>query len=145
MAKRSEVAVLVKVVPTGVAVDPLTGAVSFDHSRLDVSAADRAAVAVALSLAERHRDEVVIYCVGPRAVTPWLRELVASGAARAQRLSRPDEDDSRPLSDRDVVGELELRGVRPLSERGASRGAGVELPRPPPEDGGGLGGRDRFI
>jgi electron transfer flavoprotein beta subunit len=53
------------------------------------SAADRAALEVALRLAARSRDGVVVVTVGPPPAERGLREALAAGATRAVRVEAP--------------------------------------------------------
>lgn len=79
-------------------IDPLTGAVDHDERRFGFSAADEAAVEIALRLAESNGGELTIACAGPTAAEAALRELAAVGASRVVRV---EVDDDAPS---EVVG-----------------------------------------
>jgi electron transfer flavoprotein beta subunit len=53
------------------------------------SAADEAALEVALRLAEASRDEITVVSVAPPEADPGLREALATGATRAVRVDAP--------------------------------------------------------
>jgi electron transfer flavoprotein beta subunit len=86
---------------TGIADDRFAG----------VSAADRAALEVALRLAERLGTTVTAVAAGPSAAERVLRDALAAGAHRAVRVEMPVDSDSRDvafeiaqlLADTDVV------------------------------------------
>jgi electron transfer flavoprotein beta subunit len=81
-----DVVALIKVVPTRVDVDALSGVARFDPRFLGVSAADRAALAVAAELASEGYGSVDVYCVGPPAVETALLEIAALGFRRTVRV-----------------------------------------------------------
>jgi electron transfer flavoprotein beta subunit len=67
--------------------------VAADHDErwAGVSAADEAALEIALRLADSSDDEVVVVTVGPAVAERGLREALAAGAARAVRIDAPPE------------------------------------------------------
>ncbi len=65
-----------------------------DARSAGISAADQAALEVALQLAEATDDRVVVICVGPAAAERGLREALAAGASRAVRVDAPSGLDS---------------------------------------------------
>jgi len=75
------VLVALKYAASGVSVEPLTGAISVDRRSLGLSAADGAALEVALSLS----DQVTVMTVGPGAAEEMLRSAWAAGAHRLVR------------------------------------------------------------
>lgn len=88
----ARVAALVKVVATRVEVDALSGVPSPDTRFLGISAADRAAVAVAMQLGAQLDEPVDVFCVAPPAASAVLLELAASVTGRTVRVAlRGDE------------------------------------------------------
>jgi electron transfer flavoprotein beta subunit len=86
---RTTIAVAMKWVPLHVEVDPLSGAVVADARFAGASAADRAALEWALSLAGEFGAEVVVATAGPVEAEAVLRDALACGAARAVRIDAP--------------------------------------------------------
>ena len=106
------IGVCVKQVDLRPEVDPLTGAVAETDARFaGVSAADQAALEIALQLAEAWPAEVVAVTVGPRRADAALRDCLAAGAGRAVRVDLDAGAPSRvvgaalaaQLSDAEVV------------------------------------------
>ncbi len=75
-------------------VDLVTGHVRTHVRSSGWSAADRAAVEVALRLGAVWDGTVTVVCAGPAEAEPALRELVAAGAARAVRIDAPADAES---------------------------------------------------
>jgi electron transfer flavoprotein beta subunit len=82
-----DVAALIKVVPTRVEVESLTGQPVLDLRFLGVSAADRAALAVAILLGQATGGRVDVYCVGPPIVEAALLEIAALSTTRTVRVA----------------------------------------------------------
>lgn len=72
-------------------VDPLTGVVTVDEQGAALSAADAAALEVALGLGQRWRVPVTALSVGGDLAGVVLREAVAVGVDRAVHLTAPDQ------------------------------------------------------
>jgi len=83
------IAVAMKWVPLHVEVDPLSGAVDADARFAGASAADRAALEWALSLAADTGGQVIVATAGPAEADALLRDALACGAARAVRVDAP--------------------------------------------------------
>jgi electron transfer flavoprotein beta subunit len=77
------VGVALKWAPTRLVVDPLTGIPADDEVERGLSDADRAALEIALLLAERFGGEVRAATVGAAASVGAVREALAAGAASA--------------------------------------------------------------
>ena len=103
------VAACVKLVDLRPQVDRVSGAVT-PSATPGCSAADRAAVELALTLADSWSASSAVVCCGPAAADPVLREFAASGAGRLVRLDVDGAPDSS------IVGRL-LAGV--LGDLGA--------------------------
>lgn len=69
-----------------------------DARSAGVSAADQAALEVALRLADSAADRVIVICVGPAAAERGLREALAAGANRAVRVDAPSGLDSAAVA-----------------------------------------------
>jgi electron transfer flavoprotein beta subunit len=69
-----------------------------DARAAGISAADQAALEVALRLAEVTADRVRVICVGPVAAEGGLRAALAAGASRAVRVDAPGELDSAAVA-----------------------------------------------
>ncbi len=89
--------------------DPLKIAVCWKWVSLDrereadrrwsgVSAADEAALEIALQLAEAGGGDVTVICLGPASADDVLREAVATGVASAVRIDASTELDSRVVA-----------------------------------------------
>lgn len=70
-------------------VDPLTGLPTPSRHSWGFSEADRAALEVALRLAEQTGNEAMLLCAGPPGARAALAQLAASGAARALLVEHP--------------------------------------------------------
>jgi len=89
-AGRPGVAVLVKRVDLRPSVDPLSGDLVHDpHGGL--SAADKAAVELALRLGERHGTGVLAVSAGDRSADTVLRQALEAGAVAAVRVDLPPD------------------------------------------------------
>lgn len=86
----ARIAACVKWVDLRPEIDSLTGAVSESERSSGFSAADQAAVEIALRLGEAWGAEVTVLCVGSPQVDAALRELVAAGAQHAVRIESVD-------------------------------------------------------
>ncbi|MFN8021767.1 MAG: mycofactocin-associated electron transfer flavoprotein beta subunit [Acidimicrobiales bacterium] len=69
-----------------------------DDRFADVSPADRAALEVALRLADSSGDTVTAIAAGPAGADRILRDAIAAGASRAIRLDMPTDSDSRDVA-----------------------------------------------
>ena len=78
-------------------VDPLTGEVTYDPRRADLSAADAAALEHALRVAEAWGGRVLVVAAGPPEIDPVLREAASLGAD-AMRVTWPSEYDGHTLA-----------------------------------------------
>lgn len=87
------VAACVKLVDLRPGVDRLTGAVT-PSTTVGCSAADRAAVELALRLADSWSAESVVVCCGPDRADPVLREFAAAGVDRLVRIDAAGAPDS---------------------------------------------------
>lgn len=74
------------------------GDLEIDDRFAGVSPADRAALEVALRLADRLGTQVLAVTVGPDGATRALREALACGAARAVRVDAPEGFESRHVA-----------------------------------------------
>jgi electron transfer flavoprotein beta subunit len=84
------VVVALKWVPLAVEVDPVSGAVEVDELWMGCSAADRAALEVALVLGAARGESVTAVTVGPAAARGALELALAHGADRAVHVRTPD-------------------------------------------------------
>lgn len=75
-------------------IDPLTGAVTVDDRRRGFSAADQAAVEVALRLGEERATPVTLVCAAPEGADTALRDLAAAGVSAIVRIDLDDADPS---------------------------------------------------
>ncbi len=91
------VAACVKLVDLRPGVDRLTGAVT-PSTTLGCSAADRAAVELALQLADSWSAESVVVCCGPDRADPVLREFAAAGVDRLVRIDATGAPDSADVA-----------------------------------------------
>lgn len=87
------VAACVKLVDLRPEVDRLTGAVT-PSTTVGCSAADRAAVELALQLADSWSAESAVLCCGPDRADPVLREFAAAGVDRLVRIDAAGAPDS---------------------------------------------------
>ena len=79
-------------------VDLVTGHVRTDVRSSGWSAADRAAVEVALRLGSVWEGSVTVVCAGPPEAEPALRDLVAAGATHAVRVDAPVDAESQAVA-----------------------------------------------
>ena len=84
-----------------------------DQRWAGVSAADEAALEIALRIAEaapgtRTDHEVIVWCLGPAGADDTLRAALAAGADRAGRIDASPELDSRTVADALAA---QLRGI----------------------------------
>jgi electron transfer flavoprotein beta subunit len=86
------------------AVDPLTGQVSIDPGRAELSASDSAALEHALRAGEQWAATVVAVAAGPASIEPALRQALAVGAEVA-RLEWPEESGGRGITGRELAGD----------------------------------------
>lgn len=98
-------------------IDPLTGDVTTDVRRAGFSAADRAALEVALRLAGEWGGSVAVASVAPVGAEGALRELAASGGEVVERVVRVETEDvagglAAAVRDADVVicGDVSVDG-----------------------------------
>jgi electron transfer flavoprotein beta subunit len=80
------IAVAMKWVGLRPVVNALTGAVSVDERFAGASAADRAALELALRIAHTRNTQVRVVCVGGAEADPMLRDAIAAGASEAIRI-----------------------------------------------------------
>lgn len=92
------VAVLLGWSATRFHVDPLTGSVSSDRRSEALTAADEAALEVALRIGEAWHAEVVACSAGPAAVASALEQALSVGASRAIRAEVPESADVRSVA-----------------------------------------------
>lgn len=92
------IAVCVKWVDLHPEVDSLSGEMTTDDRRRGFSAADRAALEIALRLAEVRGTDVVLLSVAPPTAEESFRELAASGAASIVRVDAPTDTDSATVA-----------------------------------------------
>ena len=106
-----EIVAAVRWVDTAAEVDPLSGDVRVDPRTGGFSAADRAAVEVALRLAEAWLSTLTVVSAGGAEIEPALRSLAAAGASRIVRVQSVGQLPS-VLSSADVVvcGDLSTDG-----------------------------------
>lgn len=90
-----KVAVCWKWAPQGVAVDPLTAAITPDPHSYGPSAADQAALELALLLADG--GAVSVICAGPPAADAMLRDALATGAGQAVRCDGRGDESSHAV------------------------------------------------
>ncbi|HET8930012.1 MAG TPA: mycofactocin-associated electron transfer flavoprotein beta subunit [Acidimicrobiales bacterium] len=91
--RAAQVAVMVALAPAvgRISVDPLTGAVDVDNRGAVLSAADAAALEVALQVGEAWRVPVTALSVGGELAESVLRDALAVGAARAVHVEGADD------------------------------------------------------
>jgi len=107
-------------------VDPVHGTVRSTGRSDGFSEADRAAVEVALGLADQWGAEVAVVCAGPESAEVGLRELQAAGVGRAVRVDLPAGQPSEAVADSlaPVLSALLDAGVVVCGDYSADRGSG---------------------
>ncbi len=123
MSDISRIAACVKWVDLRPEIDSLTGAVSESERSSGFSAADRAAVEIALRLGEAWGAEVTVLCVGSPEVDAALREVVAAGAHHAVRIESADDAPSVEVA-RVLAASLDGVNTVICGDYSADRGSG---------------------
>ena len=80
------IAACVKWVDLRPEIDPLTGSVSTDERTAGISAADSAAVEVALGLADAWGAELTVLCAAAAGADRMLRDLLSTGVDAVSRV-----------------------------------------------------------
>ncbi len=122
-AARPLVAACVKWVDLRPEVDPLTGVTRTDDRSSGWSEADRAAVEVALRIAEVWDGTTTVVCAGPPSAEAALRELLAAGVTSVVRIELGEDADSRSVA-AGIAGVLREAEVVVCGEHSVDRGSG---------------------
>jgi electron transfer flavoprotein beta subunit len=85
-------------------IDPLSGAVASDERWSGASAADLAALELALQIGEQRKAPVVVITVGPSAAEPMLRDALSCGASVAHRIDTSEQREPKSDSVAQAIG-----------------------------------------
>jgi electron transfer flavoprotein beta subunit len=124
MSIAAEIAVCLAPAVRWTDVDPLSGEVHQGEGASAMSAADAAALEVALTIADRWQGSVTAVTVGPAEAEPLLRDALACGAARALRIDV--EEPGRPAEVASALADA-VRGAVLVccGDQGAAFGSGA--------------------